>query len=209
MKQIIIATLFIWAANYCFAQVPFNTYEEFMAEPAKMAGEYYIDNFEGVDTPAPKGYKAVYISHFGRHGARYALGNDFYERIHNFLVKAHSDGVLTDTGEEIFRRYEAFYPSVKYRGGDLTMLGQRQHRDIARKMYRSYPSVFKGKTFAVATSTMVPRVIMSMAAFMDELDDLDKSFECSMDTGYLSLMGFLQIIQKKFLIFLCFPFIFE
>ena len=190
MKRIIITFFFVWVAINSYAQKVFNTFEEFMAEPAKMAGEYYIDSFEGPQTPSPKGYKPVYISHFGRHGARYALGDDFYERVHNFLVKAHSDEALTEVGEDLYRRYEAFYPFVKYRGGDLTMLGQRQHREIARKMYLSYPSVFKGKTFAVATSTLVPRVIMSMAAFMDELDDLDKSFECCMDTGrsYLDVL---------------------
>lgn len=187
MKRIIIVIFSLWVTIGCPAQAPFNTYEEFMAEPAKMAGEYYIDSFKGENAPAPKGYKAVYISHFGRHGARYALGNDFYERVYKFLVKAHSDRCLTETGEDLFRRYEAFYPSVMYRGGDLTMLGQDQHRNIARKMFRSFPSVFKGNTCAVATSTMVPRVLMSMAVFVDELDDLDKSFNCTMDTGRIYL----------------------
>ncbi len=61
-------------------------------------------------TPAPKGYKPVYISHIGRHGARYAISDPIYENLRKVFTDAHSAGKLTEAGEKLMDRYEAFYP---------------------------------------------------------------------------------------------------
>ena len=134
-------------------------------------------------TRAPKGYRPVYISHFGRQGARYALGTAVYEDLHQILAKGLEKGKLTEKGIEFKTRYDKFYPSVAHRGGELTFKGQEQHRMIARMMYENFPEVFKGKTVADAISTDSHRVIMSMAAFTNELDRLDKDFEFKSDAG--------------------------
>lgn len=52
-------------------------------------------------SPAPSGYKPFYISYFGRHGARFALSDDIYEKIHKVLLEAHNAGKLNDRGEKL------------------------------------------------------------------------------------------------------------
>lgn len=166
------------------AVVKYDTYSEMMANPDRMGGEYFMLPFDDVRlTPAPKGYKPVYISHIGRHGARFATDEKIYENLMELFNKAHDKGKLTEAGEDLFRRYKAFYPSVARQGGELTHKGQAQHRRIADEMFKSFPEVFKGKTRAEVQSTTTPRVIMSMLSFTSELKNLDKDlsfdFECS------------------------------
>lgn len=166
------------------AVVKYDTYSEMMADPDRMGGEYFMLPFDDVRlTPAPKGYKPVYISHIGRHGARFATDEKVYENLRDLFSKAHSAGKLTKAGEDLYRRYEAFYPSVARQGGELTHKGQAQQRGIADVMFKSFPEVFKGKTRAEVQSTTTPRVIMSMLSFTNELKNLDKdlsfNFECS------------------------------
>ena len=52
--------------------------------------------FEPVkDTPAPKGYKAFYISHYGRHGSRSDWGGPQYKLVRDLLTKANEQHLLT------------------------------------------------------------------------------------------------------------------
>ena len=52
-----------------------------------MEGPHRLDEF-GTMSPAPKGYKPFYISHYGRHGSRYAWNPDTYTLIHEVFAKA-------------------------------------------------------------------------------------------------------------------------
>lgn len=166
------------------AIVKYDTRAEMMREPWKMAaeyGDYPFDNSEM--TPAPKGYKPFYISHVGRHGARYAIADGVYEKIRAFLVKAKQEGKLTAAGEELYSDYEKFYPAVAHRGGDLTKKGQEQLRGIASIMYRDFKDVFKGDTHAEVLCTPVLRTLMSMGSFLDELKTLDPDLSLTVDAG--------------------------
>ena len=51
-------------------------------------------------TPAPKGYKPFYLSHYGRHGSRYMIGKQAYDVPYFSLLKAKQEGKLTAKGEE-------------------------------------------------------------------------------------------------------------
>ena len=63
-----------------------------------------IDRFAGVyhsyeyiptaDTPAPKGYKPFYVSHYGRHGSRHQIGSSG-TRPYETIQKAEEAGLLT------------------------------------------------------------------------------------------------------------------
>lgn len=124
-------------------------------------------------TPAPKGYKPVYISTLVRHGARYCIGDGYHSRLMNFLTEAKDSAQLTAKGEEFLRRYSKIFPLIDGREGELTQVGYRQHQEIAKWLYESYPEVFKGKTRAKAMSTNVLRTAMSMQAEVSELSSLD------------------------------------
>ena len=147
----------------------YDTRTELMENPAGLCSDYGMYSFvEHEISPAPSGYKPFYISYFGRHGARFALSDDIYEKIHKVLLDAHNA-----RGERLWKEYEEFYPSVAHRGGDLTPKGQEQLRRIAGIMYRNFPQVFKGRTAASILSTPIPRTMLTMFSFVDELRGLD------------------------------------
>ena len=151
--------------------------ETLRAAPEKAGGLMYVYDYkeDAPMTPAPKGYKPFYVSHFGRHGARYATGTQ-YKLVKKVLDKAKADGSLTERGERLHEDYTAFYEKAIYHDGELSEVGIEQQRTIAGRLGRRFPEVFKGKTHAVAISTPSHRVILSMASFLDALQEMDRSF---------------------------------
>ena len=56
------------------------------------------------DTRAPKGYKAFYIEHYGRHGSRSEWGGATYAMVRDALQSAKDAGVeLTPAGDSLLR----------------------------------------------------------------------------------------------------------
>ena len=149
------------------------------------SGGVYCPYPEGQPKPskAPRGYKPFYLSHIGRHGSRYAIGSTIYADINKVLADAAQKGNLAPGGEAIWEAYQKLYPSIAYREGNLTLLGQRQHRRIAAQIYRDYPRLFRGKTRAEALSTESARVIISMLSFLDEMHLHDRDFTFNVDYG--------------------------
>ena len=115
-------------------------------------------------TPAPKGYKPVYISHYGRHGSRYAYTSKSYTVLLDMLREGAGKGNLTPKGESLLAEMEAFWEKAQYQVGDLTPLGWEQHQEIARTMVRSFPTAFgKGSRIDACSSPSV-RAIISMSS---------------------------------------------
>ena len=184
MKRLLLLLLAGLAGIAAFAQ-PVSAYEEIMADIERAGGGYFMyPTDQPAPMAAPRGYKPFYVSHIGRHGARFALGSTLYEDILAVARKAHENGWLTPEGEQFYSEYEALYPSLAKREGVLTGKGQRQHRFIAAQLYRNYPALFKGKTRACAVSTFSHRVIVSMYSFLDELTELDADLTFDADYSY-------------------------
>ncbi|MBQ9410584.1 MAG: carboxylesterase family protein, partial [Bacteroidales bacterium] len=138
--------------------------------PAKLAGNHYNYPFEPYSVaPAPKGYKPVYISHYGRHGARFATSASKYDTVMDAFIEGHDKSMLTAEGENLYRRLLEVYPHLKGHEGDLTVVGQNQHRELARRMAAAYPEVLGKKVKVDARATISPRAIVSMMSFCDEL----------------------------------------
>ena len=129
---------------------------------AKMAGSVYA--YEAPTeplTPAPKGFKPVYLTHFGRHGSRFLDNASNYDRPYNILKEADDAGALTDFGCDVLRRLEIIRAEADQRAGDLTQKGMQQHRDIARRMVENYPELFTKDKIIMARSTTSHRVLVS------------------------------------------------
>ena len=140
---------------------------------------------------APKGFKPFYMSHYGRHGSRYLLNTPQYADPYNILKQADDKGILTDFGKDVLRRIEIMAKDADGHLGDLTIVGQQQHRGIARRMVRNYPEIFNKKTTIVARSTTSHRVMASMTAAMMEfssiLPQMNIDYNCSdYDRGYMN-----------------------
>ena len=118
---------------------------------------------------APDGYKAVYISHYGRHGARHLYTNAEYELLYSTLSAAHEAKALTEVGERVWACVSELYPHFAGRGADLTQYGQWQHRMLAERMCKSFPELFGAESSVFALSSVKPRCIMSMLAFCSSL----------------------------------------
>ena len=182
MKKTVLILCLLTACCGAFAQ--HDTKADVMADIERTGGVHYMYPMDQpAPTPAPKGYKPFYVSHLGRHGARFALGGSVYEEILAVWTKARDKGWLTPEGEAFCKAYCDFYPAVARREGNLTVKGQEQHRYIASQIYKNYPAVFKGKTRAGAVATISHRVIVSMFSFLSELDNLDRDFSFEADYG--------------------------
>lgn len=170
VRFLLSAVALLWSA----AAIAQRTESELAETPDKVFGSYYVYDAPETALPKPpKGYKPFYISHLGRHGARYALTH--YDVVMAGLDTARALGLLTPEGVGFYSKYKDFYAEARLHEGELTGKGAAQHYGIARRMFLRFPKVFKGRTSVVAVSTTVPRVIQSMEAFLAELKSLDKS----------------------------------
>lgn len=116
-------------------------------------------------TPAPKGFKPFYISHYGRHGSRYAWTSDAYTVVRDCLQAAYRAGALTERGERLYADFRDFMQTPLINTGDLVELGREQHAEIARRMAASFPDVFAKGGKVSARSSTSQRAIVSMGAF--------------------------------------------
>lgn len=161
-----------------------TTPEEVMGDLNKSGGVYYAYPIkEAISTPAPKGYKPVHISHYGRHGSRYLISDNDYTRISDMLHKADSVGALTALGVDVMHRLDLLMVEARGRGGDLSPLGVRQHKAIAKRMYDNYPDVFKGNAKVSARSTTVVRCVLSMDAFCESLKEQNPKLDITRESS--------------------------
>ena len=160
---------------------PQTAREMIQQNPLRAGGVYYMYEFkEHKVTPPPKGYKPVYLSHYGRHGARYLMNETQYERSVGVLDAAHKAGVLTAEGERVWAiASEYFEKTCRNRYGDLSPLGWEQHTRIAQDIYKDNRALFRRRPPVRAGASQTPRSIVSMAAFCQSLLKIDPKLEIS------------------------------
>ncbi|MGN0225216.1 MAG: histidine-type phosphatase [Prevotella sp.] len=135
-------------------------------------------------TPAPKGYKPFYISHYGRHGSRYLIGDNEYDKPLQILSEADNNGKLTPLGKDVLERVRLLWKESYKRLGELTELGAQQHKDIAKRMFERFPEVFSGNVHIDAKSTVVIRCILSMENELQQFLLLNPKLDISHDASY-------------------------
>ena len=138
-------------------------------------------------TPAPKGYKPFYISHYGRHGSRYAWDSGTYTRIRTQLTAASGAGVLTERGRRLLNDFEAFYEIPLVNTGDLVPLGWEQHKLIAQNMGHAFPEVFKKGGQVHARVSVSTRAIVSMNSFTLALQKMYPGLDITADSYHTEL----------------------
>lgn len=163
---------------------------ELQSDPQKAYGTDYPYRFEmKALTPAPKGYKPFYISHYARHGSRYYWSENLYKDLDKQLEEAHNQHLLTDEGEAFYTRLKEALPELNAGWGELTQVGWDQHQSIARTMYNRFPEVFaKGGTIS-AISSLSGRCVISMSAFCQELAQCNPKLEITEKSSRSTLHG--------------------
>ena len=87
-----------------------NLRDEIAANPGKSGGVYYVYTYDNpVLTPAPKGYKPFYISHYGRHGSRWLLHDSEYDEVMAVFRAADAANAFTERGREVYGRVKRVY----------------------------------------------------------------------------------------------------
>lgn len=127
------------------------------------------------ETPPPKDYMPIYISHLGRHGSRYSTSGDKAKSLYHVLDTAADKKELTVKGYKLKNKVKRFLQISHGKYGLLTPRGIREEMGIAKRMYFRYPEVFGKEVRAV--STYVTRAKQSMDAFLKELSCLTSSKE--------------------------------
>ena len=144
---------------------------------------------------APAGFKPFNISTYARHGARLYSKESLYDQMHKLMTSADASGKLTQLGKELLERSEAVYHRVRGRAYDLTEYGQRQHREVADRIWKSWRPVFRQRRTIDARSTQTNRTILSMAAALDEYRRLDGKLNIRFDASAAD-MGVLNPTSK-------------
>lgn len=190
-KHLIItaAALALTLISYSIKAQTYDVLDIVAADRDKIAGVEGPYRFDaGPMTPAPKGYTPFYISHYGRHGSRYAWNSKTYTLVKSVLDAAAEAGSLTPRGERLREDFNEFYLIPLVNTGDLSDLGMEQHMRIARIMCEEFPEVFKdgGKVTAMASTSQ--RAIVSMNAFTVSLQKNAPKVDIEMSSLHTNML---------------------
>ena len=137
--------------------------------PARAASNYQSYEYAETElTPAPKGFKPFYISHYSRHGSRYHTGESYFKLCMPFMKECENQGLLSEAGKEWYRDALTVYEEHKGMFGMLTALGSKEQEGLGERIYERFPEVFSGKngrTEVRNRCTRVQRSIVSMTSF--------------------------------------------
>lgn len=134
-------------------------------------------------SPTPEGYVPFHMEHYGRHGSRWRLSAKDYDTTLSKLQRAYDAGKLTPEGIALYEQVKILAQDSKGRLGELTPLGHRQHRGIARRMAANFPEIFSDSTYLDAKSTVVIRCILSMANEVSEFEKMFPGMKTKMDAS--------------------------
>jgi hypothetical protein len=133
----------------------------------------------GISTPAPEGYQPFYISHYGRHGSRWMTSDERYTEVIAVFDSLYRCSGLTQLGMDVRERLHKVWENARGCSGSITPLGERQHREIAERMYRNFPRVFREDACVDARSSTSLRCAMSMSYFTERLKELNPALRVS------------------------------
>ena len=191
MRKWVLAAVISFLFSTIYAQ---SAYDEIQKNVLLSASNYmaYPGPTQQKLTPAPRGYKPFYLSHYGRHGSRFHSKPSFYNAPYQTLLKADSLGKLTATGKDVLHRLDVIRKDAENHWGDLTWKGAHQLEGIARRMYERFPEVFKGNADVDARSTGVGRCVLSMEYALMQLVRLNPELNIHhdathRDVSYLNL----------------------
>lgn len=125
-------------------------------------------------TDIPDSLEIVMINHVGRHGARYPTGPMAADVVRKLLLKAYDAGTLTEPGRRLMDVADMVAEAGAGRWGRLDSLGIAEQREIAARMFVSFPQLFGAGARVDAVASFKPRCVMSMFAFLHQLTLLNQ-----------------------------------
>ena len=119
-------------------------------------------------TPAPAGFRAVFVNYVGRHGARYLTKAAADVNTLQVLEKASAGKGLTEAGRRIKEIVARLCEIDKGQYENITLLGAEEQRAIGNRIFDGYSSAFAGKGLDVVVTYKV-RTGQSADAFLSAI----------------------------------------
>ena len=153
------------------------------ADKDRCAGIYHCYEFEDVaDTPPPEGYKPFYISHLGRHGARYQRDKSRL-RACAVMREAGKAGLLKAPGKALLARLDKLAAAHDGMFECLAARGVEEHKRLAQRMHDRFPNVFSGSGRVRCQSSTFHRCLVSMTSFSTSLKGAAPQLDFEFKTG--------------------------
>jgi hypothetical protein len=172
---------FLLATSNIFAADPTETkYSYKQCDGSLSPYPTNITNVQYPDSLVP-----VFINHVGRHGSRYPVAASFSMKLKKALQRADSAGTITPLGRELVKLNNHILDVCLDQWGALDSLGMAEQRGIATRMIQNFAPVFK-EAIVSALSSYSPRSMMSMFAFVNQLDRLDNHLTFYTSTGRIN-----------------------
>lgn len=130
----------------------------------------------------PDSLTPVFVNHVGRHGSRYPAGSLHTMMMKRALDRADSLGSITPLGRELLGEVDRVIAATAGRWGALDTIGEKEHRGIAGRLYRSCPELFDSSR-VTAVSSYSPRSVMSMYSFTHQLAKMAKAADITAASG--------------------------
>ena len=109
--------------------------------------------------------------------------NQYYETAINMLDSAKVVGLLSEKGDVVLGKLRMGYADAWHRDGDLTALGGKQHREIAKRMVEHFPSLLSQPLHVDAKSSTSRRCMLSMFNFCTELQSFNPALDIQMNAS--------------------------
>lgn len=167
--------------GWCHARIPADSLRrEITMNPRKSGGIYYAYPEPCNEVfSIPPGFRPIAISHYGRHGSRWAIKEYQYPLVIGVLLHQQKTDNLTAQGQALLNDIMEIARHAKGHAGELAPLGERQHRGIAERMVARVPTLFSDSSSVCARSSVEPRCIVSMAAFSERLKEINPALRVS------------------------------
>ena len=134
-------------------------------------------------TPPPVGYRPVFVSYVGRHGARFLTKAGADQHVSEVLQSAEKNNALTEKGKKVKEIAGRLQAVGKGNYESLTLLGKEEQEAIGERMRYQYGSVFTGRGLEVVTTWKL-RTQQSAEAFLQGFAQYDgeKKYERAPDS---------------------------
>lgn len=188
MKKII-AFMFACAVAVCsMAQLPVGINEPY---PPSLNGTMMPIDLPIAVPAVPDSLKPLFVSHLGRHGARFLTSPAKVDALSRMLESAQASATITSAGRSLMELLGEVKRATAGRWGALDSLGAEEERLIAEELNSMLPGFFENGNI-VAISTYVPRAVGSMYSFCHELGKLNPGLQISASSGpaYNGLLRF-------------------
>lgn len=119
-------------------------------------------------TPPPTGYRPVFISHVGRHGARFLTKAGADRQVMEILAVAQDRHVLTPMGQQVAAIAGRLQAAGKGNYERITLKGGEEQSGLGLRMHDLYAPVFAGRGLEVVTTWKL-RTQQSAEAFLKGL----------------------------------------